>query len=101
MSDWTPRTYVNEWTGEERKTWRKSTRTAGGSAVLYEVYELGGRYYWSANIRIANRPDLSRIAYGMYAATPQALAFAKMRATRLGKAALKAARTPRHMMRAA
>lgn len=101
MSGWTHKIYVNEWTGEERQTWRKSTYTAGGSAVLYEVYELGGRYYWSANIRIANRPDLSRIAYGVYAAIPQALPLAKMRASRLGKAALRAARTPRHMARAA
>jgi hypothetical protein len=100
-NDWVLKTYKNEWTGEERQTWRKSTHTASGHKVLYEVYELGGRFYWSANILIKNRPDLSRIAYGTYAATPYSLSAAKSRATRLGKAALNAAKTPRHLTRAA
>lgn len=101
MSEWTEKTYVNEFTGAVRKTWRKSTDTAAGHKVLYEVYELDGRYYWSANIMIKHRPDLSRLAWGTYAVTPQSLSFAKMRATRLGKAAIKAAQTPRHLTRAA
>lgn len=98
---WVLKTYRNDITGEVRKTWRKSTHTAAGHKVLYEVYELAGRFYWSANILVKNRPDLSRLAYGTYAATPHSLSFAKMRATRLGKAALKAAQTPRHLTRAA
>lgn len=101
MSKWIENTYVNDITGVTRKTWRKSTYTANGHKVLYEVYELAGRYYWSANIMIAYRPDLSRLAYGTYAATPQALAVAKARATRLGKDALRASKTRRHLARAA
>lgn len=101
MTDWVSKTYRNDITGEERRTWRKSTRTGAGHKVLYEVYELAGRYYWSANVMIVNRPDLSRLAYGVYAVTPYSLSFAKMRATRLGKAALTAAKTPRHLTRAA
>lgn len=101
MYGWTEKTYTNEWTGAERKTWRKSTYTASGHKVLYEVYELAGRFYWSANILIKNRPDLSRLAYGTYAATPYSLSAAKSRATKLGRAALKAENSPRHLTRAA
>lgn len=101
MSDWTAHTYVNDITGAERKTWRKSTHTAAGHTVHYEVYELDGRYYWSANILIKFRPDLSAMAYGTYAVTPHSLAVAKRRASQLGKKALRAARIPRHLTRAA
>lgn len=98
---WVLKTYRNEWTGAERRTWRKSTHTAAGHRVLYEVYELDGRFYWSSNILIKNRPDLSRIAYGMYAVTPYSLSHAKRAATFAGKAALAAALKPRHLTRAA
>lgn len=101
MSEWVEKTYVNDITGATRKTWRKSTETAAGHRVLYEVYELAGRYYWSANIMIAHRPDLSQLAHGTYAATPQALAVAKMRASVLGVTALRASQTRRHLIRAA
>lgn len=99
-SKWSEKTYVSEFTGAERKTWRKSTYTANGHKVLYEVYELDGRYYWSANIMIAYRPDLSQMAYGTYPVTPYSLAVAKTRATRAGTKALRAARMPRHLTRA-
>lgn len=98
---WTKTTHANQWTGDTQDIWRATTRTAGGHVVHYQVYENGGRYYWSANIMIMNRPDLSTLAYGTYAVTPYSLSFAKMRATRLGKAALKAAQTPRRLTRAA
>ncbi len=101
MTDWVAKTYRNDITGAERKTWRKSTHTAAGHKVLYEVYELAGRYYWSANVIIVNRPDLSRLAWGTYAVTPYSLGVAQARATRIGKKALTAAKTPRHMARAA
>lgn len=101
MSDWTKKTYANAWTGEVRQTWRKSTHTGAGHKVMYEVYELDGRYYWSANIMIAHRPDLTRLAHGVYAVTPYSLRAAKMRATQVGKAALKAAQSPRQLTRAA
>lgn len=98
---WTKTTHANQWTGDTQDIWRASTHTAAGHVVHYQVYENGGRYYWSANILIKHRPDLSALAYGTYAVTPYSLSFAKMRATRLGKAALKAAQTPRHLTRAA
>lgn len=101
MSEWYETVHANQWTGAEQRIWRKTTRTAGGHVVQYQVYETGGRWYWSANGLIMHRPDLSRLAYGTYAATPQGLAVAKMRATRIGKAMLKAAKTPRHLTRAA
>lgn len=101
MSEWTAKTDRNPVTGETTRRWRRSTQTAGGHTVLYEVHELAGRYYWSANIMIKFRPDLSRLAYGTYAATPQGLAVAKRRASTLGNAALKAAKAPRHLTRAA
>lgn len=101
MSEWIATAHTNEWTGETKTFWRKTTRTAGGHVVFYQVDELDGRYYWSANIMIKHRPDLSALAYGTYAVTPYSLSFAKMRATRIGKAALKAAQTPRHLTRAA
>lgn len=101
MSEWNEQVRVNDITGAVQSIWRKTTRTAGGHIVQYQVYKTGGRYYWSANILIKNRPDLMQMAYGTYAATPQALAVAKMRATRIGNAALRAAQTPRHLIRAA
>jgi len=101
MNDWQETVHTNQWTGAEQRIWRKTTRTAGGHVIQYQVYELAGRYYWSANGLIMHRPDLSRMVWGMYAVTPYSLSFAKMRATRLGKAMLKAAQTPRRLTRAA
>lgn len=101
MSEWIEKTHVNDYTGATQQIWRKTTRTGAGHIVQYQVYETGGRYYWSANILVKNRPDLTHMAYGTYAATPQALAVAKMRASRCGMAALRAAQQPRHLTRAA
>lgn len=91
MDTWATKRHENNLTGVVRTIHRKVMADANGTHVYVEVYELGGRLYWSANIRIANRPDLSRMAYGMYAAIPGALAVAKARATRLGNEALRAA----------
>lgn len=101
MSEWNVTTHVNEWTGATQDIWRKTTRTAGGHVVQYQVYENGGRYYWSANCLIMHRPDLSRMAYGTFAVTPYSLSAAKGRATRIGNDVLRAARTPRRLARAA
>lgn len=101
MSEWIETQHANQWTGATQAIWRKSTHTAAGHMVHYQVYETGGRYYWSSNIMIRNRPDISQLAYGTYAVTPYSLSAAKSRATRTGKAALKAAQTPRHLTRAA
>lgn len=91
MHTWTTKRYENNLTGAVRTVYRKVMADANGTHVYVEVYELGGRFYWSANIHIANRPDLSRMAYGTYAAIPRALSVAKARATRLGNNALRAA----------
>lgn len=91
MSTWTEKRYVNEWTGETRTVWRKVIAASERQHVYVEVYRLGGRLYWSANIQIANRPELSRMAYGTYAAVPGALAVAKGRASRIAGDALRAA----------
>lgn len=91
MSNWTEKTYTNEWTGETRTVWRKVVVQETGRNVYVEVYELAGRLYWSANIRIAHQPRLSRMAYGTYASVPGSLAVAKMRASRVAGDALRAA----------
>lgn len=101
MSEWNKQVHVNDITGAMQSIWRKTTRTAAGHIVQYQVYATGGRYYWSANILIKNRPDLMQAAYGTYAVTPYSLSAAKGRATRIGNAALRAAQTPRHLTRAA
>jgi hypothetical protein len=91
MKTWTAKRYENNITGETRTVYRKVVADFGGRHIYVEVYERGGRFYWSANIRIANRPDLSRMAYGTYAAIPGALSVAKARASRIAGNALRAA----------
>jgi len=89
--NWYEHTYRNDWTGEERKVWRKRIAEDERGRVYVEVYELAGRLYWSANILIANRPDLTRVAYGTFAAVPGALSVAKGLASRIANDALRAA----------
>lgn len=91
MNTWTVKRHENSFTGEVRTIHRKIMANANGTHVYVEVYELGGRFYWSSNIRVANRPDLSRWAYGTYAAIPGALSIAKARASRIAGDALRAA----------
>lgn len=99
---WTTTTTVNQYTGKSRtRHLRKFTADSDRARVYAEVYELGGRFYWSANIHIPYRPDLSRLAYGTYAAVPGALAVAKMRASRLARHALRAQAHPKGFTRAA
>jgi hypothetical protein len=85
---------TNAWTGvvttRHLRQYSNDDRT---SRTYSQVYELAGRIYWSANIYVAFRPDLSRLAYGSYADVPGALAVAKMRASRLAIAALRDAET--------
>lgn len=88
---------TNEWTGKTKiRHLRQYSNDAKTARTYSQVYELAGRIYWSANIYVAFRPDLSRLAYGTYAAVPGALAVAKMRASRLALDALRKAQTRRH-----
>lgn len=90
--NWYTDTTVNTWTGQTRtRHLRKFTAADDTARVYAEVYVLAGRVYWSANIHIPNRPDLSRIAYGTYAATPRGISVAKARASRLALATLRKA----------
>jgi hypothetical protein len=85
---------TNTWTGEARTRYLRHYSNDDKTARTYsQVYELDGRIYWSANIYVAFRPDLSRLEYGTYAAVPGALAVAKMRASRLALNALRKAET--------
>jgi hypothetical protein len=87
----------NDWTGEVHiRYMRFYSNTDRTNRTYSQVYELAGRIYWSANIYIAFRPDLSRLVYGRYAAVPGALAVAKMRASRIALDALRKAETRRH-----
>lgn len=78
---WTELDELNEWTGEVRTRYVAQVNTSDrvGRAYL-QVHEVGGRWYWSANIIVAHKPELTRMAYGTYAVTPYSLAVAKMRA---------------------
>jgi hypothetical protein len=89
---WNTEVKVNPVTGAERvRHLRKFTADEDRARVYTEVYHLGGRLYWSAHVHIPYRPDLSKLAFGMYADVPGALAVAKMRATRHAKTALRKA----------
>lgn len=101
MSDWTEKTYTNNLTGEQRRVWRRRVMLNNGSSAYMEVYRLGGRLYWSANVHVDYRPDLSRLSYGTYPAIPSALAVAKAHTSRIAGKALRAARKPRGFDRAA
>ena len=84
----------NLWAGTtEVRHLRVLSAGEGHARVYTEVYHLNGRLYWTANIHIPFRPDLSGIAYGMLADIPSALPVAKMRASRLALAALREAET--------
>lgn len=94
---WSTINETNDWTGQVRtRHLRRFSDDRRLNRVYVEVYELAGRLYWSANIYIAYRPDLSRLAFGTYPAIPGALPVAKARATRLAKAAIKASNRHRH-----
>lgn len=83
---------LNEWTGNIKvRHLRKYSDHEDAARVYSQIYELDGRIYWSANIFIPFRPDLSRLAYGTYAAIPGAMAVAKMRASRLAMDTLRKA----------
>lgn len=94
VNTWTTVEEVNEWTGGVKtRHLRHYSNEARTNRTYSQVYELAGRIYWSANIYVAFRPDLSRLAYGTYAAVPGALAVAKMRASRIALDALRKAET--------
>lgn len=82
--NWRTITSHNEWTGKTDVRHVAEIVSSGkrGSARL-EVHQVEGRYYWTANIFVAHRPDLSRLSYGMYAVTPKSLSVSKMTASRL------------------
>jgi hypothetical protein len=94
VTTWEAVKETNAWTGEVKTRHLRHYSNATPTARTYsQVYELTGRIYWSANIYVAYRPDLSRLVYGTYAAVPGALAVAKMHASRLALDALRKAGT--------
>jgi hypothetical protein len=94
VSTWEAVEELNEWTGEiKTRHLRHYSNDAETARTYSQVYELAGRIYWSANIYVAFRPDLSRLMYGTYAAVPGALAVAKMHASRLALDAIRKAET--------
>lgn len=74
---------LNEWTGEVRVRYLAQVNTTDRTGRAYlQVHEVGGRWYWSANIIVAHKPKLTKMAYGTYAVTPYSLPVAKGRAMR-------------------
>jgi len=95
--EWEAVTKVNEFTGKVSTRHLRIFATDDRESRVYtQVYELDGRYYWSANIYVAFRPDLTRLVTGRYAAVPGALAVAKQRASRCALESIRASRTRRH-----
>lgn len=83
MTKWQKLEELNEWTGEVRVRYIAEVKTSDRKARAYlQVHEVGGKWYWSANIIVAHRPDLTKYAFDTLAATPQALPVAKMLASR-------------------
>ena len=94
VNTWEAVEETNAWTGEVKtRHLRHYSNDAKTARTYSQVYELDRRIYWSANIYVAFRPDLSRLVYGHYAAIPGALAVAKMRASRFALDALRKAET--------
>lgn len=90
---------LNEWTGEVRVRYLAQVNTSDRTGRAYlQVHEIGGRWYWSANIVVAHKPKLTKYAHGSYAVTPYSLAVAKGRAMRR---ALKTIRDVEPLVRAA
>jgi hypothetical protein len=99
MIKWKKLEELNEWTGEVRVRYIAEVKTTDrvGRAYL-QVAQIGDKYQWSANIIVAHKPKLTRMAYGTYAVTPYSLPVAKgcamrralktiRRVERLGRAA--------------
>lgn len=99
MVTWQKLEEPNEWTGEVRTRYIAEVRTSDsvGRAHL-QVHEVGGRWYWSANILVDHEPKLSCMSYGTYAVTQHSLPVAKRRASRR---AMKTIRTVGLLTRAA
>jgi hypothetical protein len=99
MMKWTRLDELNEWTGEVRTRYIAEVTTSDrvGRAYL-QVHEVDGRWYWSANMVVAHKPKMTRMAYGTYAVTPYSLSVAKMTAMRH---ALKTIRAVEPFIRAA
>lgn len=99
MIKWKKLEELNEWTGEVKVRYIAEAMTSDNVGRAYlQVYEVGGRWYWSANIIVAHEPRLSCMAYGTYAVTPHSLPVAKMLASRR---ALKTIRAVEPLTRAA
>lgn len=82
---------LNAWTGETKVRYlRKFSDRADLNRTYAQIYELDGRLYWSVNIYVAYRPDLTRLVSGTLAATPRALAVAKGCASRKANRAIRA-----------
>jgi hypothetical protein len=74
---------LNEWTNEVRVRYIAQVNTTDRTGRAYlQVHEIDGKWYWSANIIVAHKPKLSKMAYGTYAVTPYSLPVAKGRAMR-------------------
>jgi hypothetical protein len=81
--NWETETKVNEWSGTTNVRHLAQVNTSDDKGRAYlEVHQVGDRYQWSVHIVVVNQPKLSRMVYGSFAVTPQALAVAKMTASR-------------------
>ena len=99
MIKWRKLEELNEWTGEVQVRYVAQVNTSDRTGRAYlQVFAVDGRWYWSANLVVAYKPEQSYIAYGMYAVTPYSLPVAKMAAARR---ALKTIRIVEPLTRAA
>jgi hypothetical protein len=102
MITWKKLTEHNDWTGEVQVRYVAQVQTADRRTRAYlQVHEVGGRYYWTANLIVPHRSDLSRIAFGTLAVTPWSLGVAKMRASRLALSVLRSCAPAERFTRAA
>lgn len=93
QTTWYAVTTTNAWTGETNtRHLRQFTSDSNQCRVYTEVYRIGDRWYWLANIHIPFQPKISKMAYGsISAAASGSLAVAKMRASRIALASLRKA----------
>lgn len=99
MIKWQRLEELNEWTGEVKVRYIAQVNTSDHNGRAYlQVHEVGGKWYWSANIIVAHKPKLTRYAFDTLAVTPHSLAVAKMLASRR---ALKTIRAVEPLTRAA
>lgn len=82
LGEWQEIVRNNDWNDTTATLYlRQINEAADWHRAYLQIQELDGRFYWSSNVLVAHRPDLSQLAYGMMETREHTLEEAKAKAT--------------------